>query len=311
MNMKHKTIAAACWLLCGSALTSSAQANPTLSDDPNGGGCVTTCVTADNWTNANNTGSDTYVGGGGGNPFAVGAVHEFTTQLSVSSQQLNGLTLGGSLNSDYEITRILKFRDEVTGTSVNGSGVGTVTFGTAPQANSVQMEVYIDKISTTGTQANASGTDCYGNGDAAIGGIGVCAGHGSGVGTDGGILVAKLNLIQSISSFTAFQPGLGTGSFDLLFKYTWADPAFLKGLAILGNGTIGYDRLVGTIAQPLQTNHPGHMWDGTPTGDVLGSGGHTAFTVISGDSFEPLPEPGTLALLSLGLLAPLARRVKK
>jgi hypothetical protein len=102
-------------------------------------------------------------------------------------------------------------------------------------------------------------------------------------------MILSGHLVFHAASFTA-TGGVGTGSFDTRFVIDYVDPAYLD----IVTGSVFLDKFTGTTNVPSFFT-PTSMWDGaTPTTVPL-------LKVDSSQSFAAVPEPGTVAIIGLGL----------
>lgn len=270
----------------------TAAAGPVIGFDPTGSG--TNFVYSDIWGDAPATGVSVSPRDNI-NEFVVGDVHEFSTQFIVSSFQLNGgINTPAGLNSDFELTKEINFLNEVTFFNPNDplnpiTSGGTVNFGHTAQTTSPNLTLYFDDI-TDGSQAiSGSGPDTVDN-------------FGSGTAADDGFAIMTANVIANSSSFNAFTPGVGTGSFDLTFEITSWNTDYLDLTNLPLNGGTGNPlfatRIIGNTSQPLQTLEPVEMWNGTSVA------GNQAFSITASESFTPkeVPTPSSILLIGTGLL---------
>jgi hypothetical protein len=282
----------------------SAVAGPAIGLDPTGSGAYTTY--ADLWTNVTDSGLATgfipgaIVGGPGGiSPYLT----ELRTQTvigTMSNSNIPALVTPAGLNSTFEISKVVRFQE-----LVDTQNASTAHFS-LPASQSAAMDVdtahagiqnfavIIDRITPAGPGSSravpgngANTVRCYGTG-ATSAGCGTAAGD-----TDGdGIIIMSGHLVSHSASFTSSGPELGTGSFDSQFQIDYVDPAYLD----IVTGSIFLDKFTGTTNVPTFFR-PTSTWDGaTPTTVPF-------FKVDSSQSFGALavPEPGTLAVMGLGL----------
>ncbi len=233
---------------------------------------------------------------------------DFVTQTTVT-QLANGptvtsgpLQLGNPVTGAFEISKVLRISELLTGVSTVPGPTGSVTytFGMATQTSDVdpahagnqQLAIFLDSLGdgSEAVRGNGAGTvKCYGTTTSTTSSSGIPCG------APDGILIASARLIENTSSFTFNNgTGLGTGSFDLRLAFDYVNPLYLD----IGVGTVLRERATGTLNQPAQY-FPERMFDGT-----LSTAGPT-FKVDSSESFfiSAVPEPGSLALAGLALAA--------
>ena len=289
--------------LLTTALTAplAAIAGPTIGLDATGSGAYTTY--ADLWTNITDTALVTgfipgaNVGGPGGIAPYLTELRTQTKIGTMSNSNTGSLVTPAGLNTSFEITKVVRFQELVT--SQNAT---TATFGLAP-SQSAAMDVdatragvqnfalYFDRITPGGPSeavpGNGAGTvRCYGAGS--TGGLGNGCGGGADPDADG-IMILSGHLIFNTASFTS-SGAVGTGSFDTRFMIDYVDPAYLD----IVTGAIFQDTFTGTTNVPSFFT-PTSMWDGSTVGSV------PFLKVDSSQSFAAVPEPGTLAIMGLGL----------
>ena len=102
-------------------------------------------------------------------------------------------------------------------------------------------------------------------------------------------MILSGHLVFNAASFTS-SGAVGTGSFDTRFMIDYVDPAYLD----IVTGSIFQDTFTGTTNVPSFFT-PTSMWDGSTVGSV------PFLKVDSSQSFAAVPEPGTLAIMGLGL----------
>ena len=282
----------------------AALAGPVVGFDPTGMGAYT--VRADLWTNITDTAvvngfqTGATVGGPGGIAPYVTDLHT-QTRVGVMSNSNNGtIVTPAGLNGTFELTKVVRFQETVT--SQNAT---TATFGMAAQSAAMDVDatragvqnfaVYFDRVRPGGSSSVAvpgNGVDtvrCYGAG--VTGGVANGCGVGGGD-TDGdGIMIMSGHLVFNAASFTSSGGNVGTGSFDTRFIIDYVDPAYLD----IVTGSVIQDKFTGTTNVPSFFT-PTSMWDGaTPTSVPF-------LKVDSSQSFgAAVPEPGTVALIGLGL----------
>lgn len=267
----------------------SASAAAAIGLDPTGTSTYTTY--ADLWTNITDSALSTgFIPGAlvpsPTSPYVTG----LTAQARVGTMS-NGPTVvtPTGLNSTFEITKVLQMNelvDQQTATTAHF----TLPAGAQPDidpntAGSQQLMIFVDNPITDGSTAvpgNGAGTvACYGAGPTS---------NTTQCGTGGdGVLVLSAHVVFLDASFTALNAGVGTGSFDIRFLIDYVNPNYLD---IATNSIIG-DKITGTTnIPPLFT--PAQMWNGLATSSGF------LFKVDSSETFI-VPEPGSLALLGLGL----------
>jgi hypothetical protein len=298
--MNHYKFGAVATVL-SAALTAplAAVAGPTIGLDATGTGTYTTY--ADLWTNVTDSALVTgFVPGATVSSAGSQYLTELRTQTKIgtmSNSNTGSLVTPAGLNSSFEITKVVRFQELVT--SQNAT---TATFGMAP-SQSAAMDVdaahagvqnfalYFDRITTGGPSVSVAGNGagtvrCYGAGS--TGGLG--NGCGGGADADGdGIMILSGHLVFNTASFTA-GGAVGTGSFDTRFMIDYVDAAYLD----IVTGSIFGDTFTGTTNVP-SFFAPSSMWDGTTAGSV------PYLKLDSSQSFAAVPEPGTLAIMGLGL----------
>jgi hypothetical protein len=292
--------------LAALALTSTA-ANALTFGAPIGidfDGGANSFIYADLWTERTDTGVDINPRGNG-TTFVAGDVHTFQSQHRVGTFQNDGNPVFAPLDPqapgspNYELTQLTVFNDQVVDFTPNGTGGGLVEFTHLPDALT-NMYVYLDRLDTdVGTASQASpgsgaGTvNCYGAGP--LGGAS-CPKN-----PNDGILIMTWDLISNTSSFNATSFGTGTGSYDLQFALTYYNPSYVDVSQL--NGANARLRFTGTLSQPLGggTPQPAQMWNGV-VGSTATSSPNQLFKIDGSKEFAAgVPEPGTLALLGLGL----------
>jgi hypothetical protein len=262
--------------------------------------------------------------------FPANELHAFVAQaLSSGGDDQNNAPQDFNNNEagTLQFTKITYIQDRVDQfVPVGTGGGGLLIFKDGPQVvqpflgtnagGSVQLAWYVDDTAdgTGVVKDGAQGVDCYGAG---------CAN-----GADDGVRILEAQLVKSTpTSFLSTQPGSGSGSFTLTYRITWWDPDYIDVSLLQAEGLLINDVWSGTLVQPNTTLFPYAMWDGTkssfdPTcgtqlfnnqGCVAADGvTHSSFQVDSSESFfGETPEPGTLALLGIGLLGAAVRRGKK
>lgn len=250
-----------------------ASAGPAIGIDPSGTGTFTTY--ADLWTNLTDSGLAIGFNPGRSVPGTPQYDFQFLAQARVGAFQLNGLPVftPTNINQNYEITKVLNINERVISQNPGQSAI----FGMATQTADVdlttpglqQLAIYLDLL--PGTQANPNLVSNYTN----------------------GILILSGSLVFNAASFAVSAGGtVGTGSFDSQFMIDYVNPLYLN----VATGSIFGDKITGTTNFPSFFT-PAIMWDGTPTSRGL------LLKVDSSESFVArVPEPGTLALMGLGLL---------
>lgn len=283
--MKNTKLIAALLAAAGLGWGMPAAAFPVLGIDTTGTG--TNFTYTDLWTNITDTGVN--VG-----TLAVGQTQTFSSQARLSSTSLNGIPntpVGLNVNSasGFELTKTVNFIDRLASITGGGGAPTTFNFTHLAQTSTPNLTIYFDQLGD-GSQAIPGGAAntvrCYGGGPTA------CANDGT--------KILEATLIGNTSSFTASSPGVGTGSFDLTFLITYVNSLYLDISNLVGNGGTGgpifSERITGTLTQPTGAGVPVPvvMWDGTP------AAGNQLFKIDSSQAFA-VPEPGTVALLGIGL----------
>lgn len=291
---------AAAILAAALATPFAALAAPVVGLDPTGTGTYTTY--ADLWTNITDTAVVTgfvpgaIVGPGGIAPY-VTELHTQTVIGTMSNSNTGAIVTPPGLNTSFEMTKVVRFEELVT--SQNAT---TATFGLAPSQSAAMdvdptragvqnFAVFFDQITPGGPSQAVPGNGvdtvrCYGTGVTG-GAANGCGGAGD---PDGdGVMILSGHLVFNTASFTA-SGAVGTGSFDTRFVIDYVDPAYLD----IVTGSVFLDKFTGTTNVPSFFT-PTSMWDGaTPTTVPF-------LKVDSSQSFAAVPEPGTVAIIGLGL----------
>ena len=216
--------------------------------------------------------------------------------LNVANGSANAALLDFLGLPRFELTKVLRIQETVIQQSAGVGGTAQFIEGPAqPNIDGAgsQLLIYYDDIKD-GSQAvpgnGGSTVRCYGPAGAPFSAmINPCT---PGALPDG-VLILSAHLIDATSSFATDLTGsLGTGSFDLSFKIDFVHAGYLD---IATNSIIG-DKLTGTVNVPTLFT-PNKMWDGTASNTGL------LLKVDSSETFmQAVPEPGSLALVGLGLL---------
>ena len=299
--MNYYKPAAASILAAALATPFAALAAPVVGLDPTGTGTYTTY--ADLWTNITDTAVVTgfvpgaIVGPGGIAPY-VTELHTQTVIGTMSNSNTGAIVTPPGLNTSFEMTKIVRFEELVTSQTAT-----TATFGLAPSQSAAMdvdptragvqnFAVFFDQITPGGPSQAVPGNGvntvrCYGAG--VTGGAANGCGGGAGDPDGDGIMILSGHLVFNTASFTA-SGAVGTGSFDTRFVIDYVDPAYLD----IVTGSVFLDRFTGTTNVPSFFT-PTSMWDGaTPTTVPF-------LKVDSSQSFAAVPEPGTVAIIGLGL----------
>jgi hypothetical protein len=299
--MNYYKPAAASILAAALAAPFAALGAPVVGLDPTGTGTYTTY--ADLWTNITDTAVVTgfvpgaIVGPGGIAPY-VTELHTQTVIGTMSNSNTGSIVTPPGLNTSFEMTKIVRFEELVT--SQNAT---TATFGLAPSQSAAMdvdplragvqnFAVFFDQITPGGPSQAVPGNGvntvrCYGAG--VTGGAANGCGGGAGDADGDGVMILSGHLVFNAASFTA-TGAVGTGSFDTRFVIDYVDPAYLD----IVTGSVFLDKFTGTTNVPSFFT-PTSMWDGaTPTTVPF-------LKVDSSQSFAAVPEPGTVAIIGLGL----------
>ena len=300
--MNYYKPAAASILAAALATPFAALAAPVVGLDPTGTGTYTTY--ADLWTNITDTAVVTgfvpgaTVGGPGGIAPYLTSLQTQTVIGTMSNSNVGAIVTPAGLNTSFELTKVVRFEELVT--SQNAT---TATFGLAPSQSAAMdvdptragvqnFAVFFDQITPGGTSQAVPGNGvdtvrCYGTG--VTGGAANGCGGGAADPDGDGIMILSGHLVFNTASFTA-SGAVGTGSFDTRFVIDYVDPAYLD----IVTGSVFLDRFTGTTNVPSFFT-PTSMWDGaTPTTVPF-------LKVDSSQSFAAVPEPGTVAIIGLGL----------
>jgi hypothetical protein len=248
------------------AYGTGANAGPLIGFDPTGTGTYTTY--ADLWTNVTDSAlSVGFVPGlnvpGTNPPYDITLISQ--ARVGTMSNGPSIVTPAG-LNSSFEITKTLKLQERVVSQTAT-----TAIFKETPgqEGGPTELKIYFDSTP-----------------DAVPGnGAGTVSGYGD------GILILSGQLLSLDASFAA-SGAVGTGSFDLRFLIDYVNPNYLD----VATGSIAGEKITGTTNVPSLFT-PAVMWDGTATG----GNGKLLLKVDSSQTFVKVPEPGSLALLGLGL----------
>lgn len=273
MNLLIKTLISGAALACAGV----ASATPGLGFDRTGTGTAFTYT--DLFTDNTDSGLSLAT------TLAPGSVSDFISQTTVARMSLNGMNvssrdLGFNGPGGFEITKTLRLQETVTSFTTAPDGSATVIFGNAAQNSPEQLNIYFHQLGAPNTPADPNVVRCYDNGVTNVG----CGTY---------TLIASAHVLANQASFTA-QPGgtVGTGSFDIKFKFDFVNTAYLN----ISTNSIVEEMITGTLNKP-SFYHPTAMFDGTST-----STGNL-FKVDSSESFvsQAVPEPDTLALVGLAL----------
>jgi len=247
-----------------------------------------------------------------GNPSTglyTGAQTQLLYQTNLGTALLNGSTVAtaGSGDAQY-FTLVAGVNEAVTGFSAVGSGA-VVTFGLADSANSPTnfFKIY----------ANQVGDDLAGTGFANPLGTVVASGYIAAINTSSYFtLGATSAALDSFGTNNWVGTGslIGSGATDMVAKVTFADVNYFPDLMQVGAVTLALTNT--SIVTPFNQVNPSRAFssDGILDGDhvtnvgsvngvqVPGAGGDFDFIFqADGNTAFQIPEPGSLALLGLGL----------
>lgn len=241
------------------------------------------------------------------------------SQIRVGAFQLNGVpnnpdglnaAAGSTGTQPFEITKEIKFQEDVIGNTFSVNGLGQLTqqvvFQGTPgqEGGTPELTIWLDPYNNTTdkSQANPTLVDCYGT-------------NCSSSATDGvKIITGQLVFVQT--TFTATDTNnsggidlgdTGTGSFEVRWLIDYYNSDYVRFTGCAGDPTCSgpiyfYDKITGTANTPANFNSLGYtpptkMWDGTlvSTGLLL--------KVDSSETFiDKIPEPASLALMGIGLV---------
>lgn len=229
-----------------------------------------------------------------GAPLSVGQQFDFLYQATLvgKSGGTSNASLGGKLDGEangaadglFEFTIAAKMREVVT--NISGS---TANFNLAPGSNKVA--IYFD----TNQNANTA----------------------TGQGFDDGIMVALLTIDSNTSVFSLLGANNGQGSARLhasiLEAGDFVDPNYFEGVMSLIFG-IDFQSSLNFPAETSTTtgfHRNGSSNNGDPFGSVDVAQNDILFKVDGSNRFTRVPEPGTIALMGLGLLGLASLRRRK
>lgn len=287
------------------AFSGSALADPILVDPDGAGAQGSVIIDALDWNQSSTLAIDAV-------PInTVGDTFTAITSASLGNFQNNNLNVAGTgLNTDYEWTVVIGFEEEVTAVGI--PAISNANFKTLPGQPSL-LEIYYDPAQ------NADALAGTGFNDGGAGPILTANLTSETVGTfivDLNSLAAPVLLDQFGGDNWAGQETLvGNGSTGSLeFEVATVDNAFF--LEIFTGDIIAMDILFGNVSQqtPFQQVDPAmSLWNPLTSaqvtstiGDVnLLDGPDNLFQSDFNSSFlierEQVPEPGTIALLGVGL----------
>jgi len=275
--MKKTLLAAA---VAGVFAATTAQAGPLTNVNvfDGAGGAIATNVSAFDW---NEAGSGLAIGKGplGSDPTA--APNPFTLVYQANLVSFTGdTTPTAGLNTPfaaggYEFTIAARFEETAT-------TIGPTTSQFTPVPGSGTVSIFFDNATHGGTQADVA----------------------AGTGFTDGLEIARFLITGGTSTFTLIDPATGLGSTNFQFDVTSA-PDFVNASFIQGVlGDVMDLHFVSNQNTPTGTSttasfHGGSLYPLTP---VTGADLLLKVDGASQFSFAAVPEPGSLALVAIGLL---------
>lgn len=237
----------------------------------------------------------------------VGDQLEFIAQTNViemipgTPDVLVGVELANQVTGAFEITKVLHLREVVTAFVGVPGGPSIAVFGHTDQAGidvdpttpgDQQLAIFFDADANDGSRSvpgDGPGTvACYGAGSTSAG----CP--------EDGVLILSARLVSNVSTFTATSATTGAGTFNLTFLIDFHDPDYID----IGTNNVIGEIFSGDTLAPSVPHDPDVVWTGDPTnppGCTPPSCVHLG-TTSNQTFFSSVPEPGSLALMSLALL---------
>lgn len=248
-----------------------------------------------------------------GNPSTglyTGAQTQLLYQANLGTMLFGGSTVAtAGAGGASAFTLVAGVNEKVTSFTSLGGGAAVVTFGMADSANSPTnfFKIY----------ANQTGNDLLGTGFANSLGTVVASGYIAAINTSSYFTAGAVS--GALDSFGA-DDWMGTGSLsgsgatDMVARVTFADADYFPDLMRVGAVTLALTNT--SIVTPFNQANPSRAFssDGILDGDhitnvgavngvqVSGAGGNYDFIFqADGNTAFQIPEPGSLALLGLGL----------